>query len=246
MLAPAVVFIIIAPFFIVSYYLDWPLGIFGNLLYFLITFRLAGHSEQRWENAGHLVLLTFPFIYSLFLVVDAVPTAVLLLLVSSLLSIKFYIVYKEVTLNLQLAKFWKAFTVYLPEETPDFTFEGTVKIDSTITQKSVDMPAKRFFFPISYTVDGVVYQQDYEFLWTNFTCDTTDLLDDYQGQVAGRSLQLYYNPKNPQEVRRAPSEHYDPSYLNSLLQAERSRFIIPITWAIIGISLLIGNFLFNF
>lgn len=246
MLTFVVAFIVLSPFFIISYYNNWPVGIFGNSLYFLIAFRLAGRSEQRWEKTGHLALLTFPFIYSLFLVLGPVLTACLLFLTSGLSTARLYFNYKELLLTVQLSKHWEPFTVYFPEETPNFTFEGTVQLNSVVTNEPIDMPAKRFLLPITYTVNGVPYQQEYDFLWTSFKADPNDVFD-YQSQVAGQSLTLYYNPKKPLEVRRPPSEHYDAKYIDGLLQVGRSHFIAPILWGVIGISLLIiGLFYLNF
>lgn len=236
-------FVIFSPVFVISYYHDWVVGVFGSFLYFLIWVYTSTQFRGAWGRSSTMLFLLLPFIYSLALVLGAVVAGILVLISGAVLAGRFYKDYQEILLQVHLTELWEELTIYLPEEKPDFTFEGTMNVDSTISQKAVDMPAKKFMIPLEYTVEGIVYQQEYEFLWMSFTSDPDDLLEDYQGQVAGRSLQLYYNPENPMEIRRALSNNYKEDRVNFLVEEKKARFVVPLIWSGIGAALLVSALL---
>lgn len=228
----------IIPMATISYYHNWPIGIFGTLAYILLLFSLPDYLKKGWKLLLYSFLAALPFFYSLFLVLGGLITGSLLLVLSLVLARRIYKSYQNTYLRIHVRELWEAFTIYLPEEEPVYTFEGTIPLDSVQTLEIVKMPAKKFMVTLNYTAHGVDYEQEHEFLWVSFVGDIEDNLEDY-GDIAGQPMQFYYNPENPLEVMRPPSSNYPASYIDTLLKKQKSKLVIPVLSSLLGVILII-------
>ncbi len=159
---------VLFPMVVLSQHHGWVLGAVAPFTYLLLLYALSRGALKSGDSpltviAGFYWML-LPFLYASALLVGVWLAGLWLLLFSVFLIRRFNRNYQRFTDQLTLAERWTALAVQLPEKEPIYTFEGQIHLFSARTHQGVLVPAKKFIVPLDYSVNGIRYQQDFEYL----------------------------------------------------------------------------------